>query len=65
MGVEEGEVKPGVDLDTILVEELGQFGWYQARTVALAALVVIFGGIASSEYVFTTSRINTRLVTCL
>ncbi|KAI8422046.1 hypothetical protein MSG28_009945 [Choristoneura fumiferana] len=60
VGVEHGEKKAAVDLDTILVEELGQFGWYQARTVALAALVVIFGSIASSEYVFTTARISTR-----
>ncbi|XP_063622321.1 organic cation transporter protein-like [Cydia splendana] len=56
----EDETKTGVDLDKILVEEIGEFGWFQVRTIVLAALVVIFSGIASSEYVFTTGRINTR-----
>ncbi|KAI8422048.1 hypothetical protein MSG28_009947 [Choristoneura fumiferana] len=58
VGVEGGKGK--VDLDTILVEELGQFGWFQARTLALAAVIVIFAGVAASEFVFTTARINHR-----
>ncbi|XP_030020471.2 organic cation transporter protein isoform X2 [Manduca sexta] len=49
-----------VDLDTILVEELGQFGRYQLRTLALAAGLVIFAAWAATEYVFTTARISTR-----
>ncbi|KAJ8716899.1 hypothetical protein PYW07_003526 [Mythimna separata] len=59
---EKGETKPskGVDLDTILVEELGQFGRYQILTLLLAAFPVIFSAFASGEYIFTTARINTR-----
>ncbi|XP_045499393.1 organic cation transporter protein-like [Colias croceus] len=49
-----------VHLDTILVEEIGQFGPYQLRTVALSALVVLFIGWSASEYIFTAARINTR-----
>lgn len=49
-----------VDLDTILVEELGQFGPYQLRILLLAIVVVIFGAWAAVEYIFTTARINTR-----
>ena len=50
----------GVDLDTILVEEVGQFGRYQIVTLLLAAFPVIFSAFASGEYIFTTARINTR-----
>ncbi|CAG9136523.1 unnamed protein product [Plutella xylostella] len=49
-----------VDLDRILVEELGQFGRYQLRTFLLCILLVIFVAFSASEYVFTTSRIRTR-----
>ncbi|KAJ2951328.1 hypothetical protein O0L34_g5729 [Tuta absoluta] len=49
-----------VDLDTILTQELGQFGWYQARMMLLAVVVVIFGAWAAVEYIFTTARIETR-----
>ncbi|CAG5054649.1 unnamed protein product [Parnassius apollo] len=49
-----------IDLDTILVEEIGQFGWYQFRTWLLSVVVVIFAAWAATEYVFTTARINTR-----
>lgn len=58
VGVEGGKGK--VDLDTILVDELGQFGWFQARTLALAAVIVIFAGVAASDFIFTTARINHR-----
>lgn len=59
---EKGEAsafKP-VDLDNILVEEVGQFGKYQIVTLLLAAFPVIFSAFASGEYIFTTARINTR-----
>ncbi|KAJ8723098.1 hypothetical protein PYW08_003010 [Mythimna loreyi] len=49
-----------VELDTILVEEIGQFGRYQLRTFLLSVLLVFFIAWAAVEYVFTTSRINTR-----
>ncbi|XP_061714546.1 organic cation transporter protein-like isoform X2 [Cydia pomonella] len=58
--VEQAEVKTRVDLDKILVEEIGQVGWFQLRTWALAAFAVIFSGFAATEYVFSTARIDTR-----
>ncbi|XP_014357110.2 organic cation transporter protein [Papilio machaon] len=58
--VESGGERQGVDLDRILVEEVGQFGRYQIVTLLLAALPVIFSAFASGEYIFTTSRIPTR-----
>ncbi|KOB66489.1 Organic cation transporter, partial [Operophtera brumata] len=58
-----GEDKPKpeikVDLDTILINEVGQFGRFQLRTLALTAIGVIFAAF-HAEYVFTTARINTR-----
>ena len=48
-----------VDLDTILVEEIGQFGRFQLRTLLLTLIVVIFAAF-HAEYVFTTARIETR-----
>lgn len=59
-GEKNPEKKAKVDLDTILVEELGQFGLYQLRMVILAVIVVIFGAWAAVEYIFTTARISTR-----
>lgn len=58
--VEEGQKPQKVDLDTILIEELGQFGRYQLITLALAALPVIFSAFAAGEYIFTTARIPSR-----
>ncbi|KOB51980.1 Organic cation transporter, partial [Operophtera brumata] len=49
-----------IDLDTILVEEIGQFGRFQLRVLLLAVIVVIFAAWGASEYVFTTARLNTR-----
>ncbi|XP_052749990.1 organic cation transporter protein-like isoform X2 [Galleria mellonella] len=49
----------GVDLDLILVEEIGQLGRYQLITLALASLPAIFGAF-TSEYIFTVARIPTR-----
>ncbi|XP_021192618.3 organic cation transporter protein [Helicoverpa armigera] len=56
-----GGQKDGVDLDTILVEEIGQFGRFQLRTLLLTLIVVIFAAF-HAEYVFTTARIETRCV---
>lgn len=49
-----------VELDTILVEEIGQFGKYQLRTFLLSVLLVQFVAWSAVEYIFTTSRITTR-----
>lgn len=59
-GKKSTEKKGKVDLDTILIEELGQFGQYQLRMLLLAIVVVIFAAWAAVEYIFTTARINTR-----
>lgn len=58
------EEKGFVDLDTILVEEIGQFGKFQLRTLLLTVIVVIFAAF-HAEYVFTTARIETRSVILL
>lgn len=59
-GHEEIDKQKIVNLDKILVEEIGQIGPYQLRTLGLSVIVVIFAAWAASEYVFTTARINTR-----
>ncbi|CAH0399955.1 unnamed protein product [Chilo suppressalis] len=58
--ISDGGKKTSVDLDSILVEEVGQFGRYQLVTLLLAAVPVIFSAFASGEYIFTTARIPTR-----
>ncbi|CAH0399956.1 unnamed protein product [Chilo suppressalis] len=57
--IEEGQ-KSGIDLDTILVEEIGQFGWFQIKVVLLTIIIVIFASWGANEYIFTTARISTR-----
>lgn len=58
----DGKVEGKVDVDSILINEIGQFGRFQLRTLALAAVGVIFAAF-HAEYVFTTARINTRFGT--
>lgn len=52
--------KKKMDLDTLLIEEIGQFGRFQFRTFVLALVMVIFSAWAAVEYMFTTARISTR-----
>ncbi|KAL4709537.1 hypothetical protein ACJJTC_007268 [Scirpophaga incertulas] len=52
--------KNGVDLDQILVKQVGQFGRYQMMILTLIILPVIFSAFTSGEYIFTTARIPTR-----
>lgn len=54
------ETEREVDLDTILVEEIGQFGKYQLKTFLLSVILVLFIAWGAVEYVFTTARISTR-----
>lgn len=54
------ELKKGIDVDEILVDEVGQFGKYQVVMLLLAAAPIIFAAWASGEYIFTTARISTR-----
>ncbi|XP_075975357.1 organic cation transporter protein-like [Anticarsia gemmatalis] len=49
-----------VDLDYVLVNEIGQFGKFQLKTLVLAVIIAIFMSWGATEYVFTTSRISTR-----
>lgn len=51
-----------VNVDSILIEELGQFGKFHIRTVLLLSLAGCLGACATNEYVFTTARIPSRLV---
>ncbi|GBP53917.1 Solute carrier family 22 member 7 [Eumeta japonica] len=53
------DVEP-LNLDTILVQEVGQFGPYQLRTLFLAALIATFAAWSAGEYIFTTARTPTR-----
>ncbi|KAL0880517.1 hypothetical protein ABMA27_002913 [Loxostege sticticalis] len=55
----EAGLKKGLDLDDILVDEVGQVGRYQLAILALVAFPCIFSGF-TGEYVFTTARIPTR-----
>ncbi|XP_028040383.1 organic cation transporter protein-like [Bombyx mandarina] len=57
---ESGQKHEAVDLDQILVDEIGQFGKYQILTLLLAAFPIMFSAFAAGEYIFTTARINTR-----
>ncbi|XP_069358096.1 organic cation transporter protein-like [Maniola hyperantus] len=49
-----------LNLDNVLVEEIGQFGRYQIRTLLLISIVLVFAGWSATEYIFTTARIKTR-----
>lgn len=48
-----------VDMDKIITE-VGEFGRYQIKTMAFAAILIIFTAFAFLENVFTTARIKTR-----
>lgn len=52
--------KAKVNLDTVLIEAIGQFGRYQLRTLLLAVVLSIFTAFSAMEFVFSTARINTR-----
>ncbi|XP_050677872.1 organic cation transporter protein-like [Leptidea sinapis] len=55
-----GDERSKISLDTLLVEEIGQFGRYQWRMLGLTVVFVIFAAWAAVEFVFTTGRISTR-----
>ncbi|XP_026752931.2 organic cation transporter protein-like [Galleria mellonella] len=52
--------KEGVDLDQILIDEIGQFGRFQVITLVLLIFPIIFAAFSIGGYVFTTARIPTR-----
>lgn len=58
--MEDEEPKKAMDLDTILVNEIGQFGWFQLRILGLSISMAIFAAWAAAEFNFTTARIPTR-----
>lgn len=51
-------VKP-IDLDDVLVNELGQFGWFQLRYLLLVAIPIIMSAFMS-EYIFSAAAIPHR-----
>ncbi|KAL0880508.1 hypothetical protein ABMA27_002905 [Loxostege sticticalis] len=54
-----------VNVDSILIEELGQFGKFHIRTVLLLSLAGCLGAWATNEYVFPTARIPSSVTsTC-
>ncbi|XP_049703477.2 organic cation transporter protein [Helicoverpa armigera] len=55
-----GSGKRRLELDTLLVEEVGQFGRHQLRSFLWLAVLVVFVACSNQEYVFTTARISTR-----
>ena len=48
-----------VTLDDVLVNEIGQFGWYQLRNIVLLALPIM-ASTFKTDYIFTTARIPHR-----
>ncbi|XP_063362771.1 solute carrier family 22 member 3-like [Cydia amplana] len=49
-----------MNLDRILVEEVGQWGRFQFKAVVLCALVAIMGGLQCYVYLFTVLKVKTR-----
>lgn len=54
------ETQDDVNIETILVREVGQFGRYQQRVFLVALLVSMTSAITANEYLFTAARIPTR-----
>lgn len=55
-----GEDIKKVDLDAILIEDIGQFGKYQLRTLILTVVLVMCWALLAVEFIFSSARINTR-----
>ncbi|KAI8436526.1 hypothetical protein MSG28_010059, partial [Choristoneura fumiferana] len=59
------EQKPGIDLDRILLEEIGN-GKYQLRAVAPCGLAAFLVGYSIMGYLFTAARTKTSIMsTCM
>ncbi|XP_023935700.2 organic cation transporter protein-like [Bicyclus anynana] len=50
----ESDLKKSVDLDKVLSEELGQFGWFQLRNILLVAVPIVMATFIN-EYVFSAA----------
>ncbi|XP_023935715.2 organic cation transporter protein [Bicyclus anynana] len=48
-----------LDLDDVLISELGQFGWYQQRNILLVALPIMFSTFIN-EFIFSAAAIPHR-----
>lgn len=48
-----------VDLDDVLVNELGQFGWFQLRNILLVAIPTMMSAFMS-EFIFSAAAIPHR-----
>ncbi|VVC91055.1 unnamed protein product [Leptidea sinapis] len=51
-----GEGRNKISLETLLVEEIGQFGRYQCRMVGVTIIFIIFASWPAVEYLFTTAQ---------
>ncbi|CAH2241433.1 jg15630 [Pararge aegeria aegeria] len=49
------DVQELVDLDNVLTNELGQFGWFQLRNILLVAIPIVMATF-SNEYVFSAAE---------
>ncbi|XP_059057537.1 organic cation transporter protein-like [Achroia grisella] len=50
-----------IDLDDLLINELGQFGWFQARMICLISIPMIMSAFMS-EYIFSAAAIPHRCI---
>ncbi|CAH2218253.1 jg23260 [Pararge aegeria aegeria] len=53
-GRKESVYKKPLDLDDVLTNELGQFGWYQKRNILLVAIPMIFSSFIN-EFIFSAA----------
>lgn len=57
--MKENVIKKPLDLDDVLVNELGQFGWFQMRNILLVAVPIIMSAFMS-EYIFSAAAVPHR-----
>lgn len=48
-----------LDLDDVLVNELGQFGWFQLRNILLVSVPIVMSAFMT-EYIFSSAPIPHR-----
>lgn len=53
------DVKKPINLDDVLTNELGQFGWFQLRNILLVAIPILMSAFPN-EYNFSAAAIPHR-----